>query len=46
LFDKIPEVGEYKEVFGYTFTIIRKTQQNIEFVKLELVESMHDDQDN
>jgi len=46
LFDKIPEVGEYKEVFGYTFTIIRKTQQNIEFVKLELVESMNDDQDN
>jgi len=46
LFDKIPEVGEYKEVFGYTFTIIRKTQQNIEFVKLELVESMDDDQDN
>ncbi|UIR56554.1 hemolysin family protein [Sphingobacterium sp. SRCM116780] len=45
-FDKIPEVGEYKEVFGYTFTIIRKTQQNIEFVKLELVESMNDDQDD
>ncbi|MBP3943313.1 HlyC/CorC family transporter [Sphingobacteriaceae bacterium WQ 2009] len=37
LFDKIPGVGEYKEIYGYTFTIIKKTQQNIEFVKLELI---------
>ncbi len=43
LFDKIPEVGEYKEIYGYTFTIMKKTQHNIEFVKLELVENMNDD---
>ena len=43
IFDKIPEVGERKEEYGYVFTIIRKAQQNIEFVKLELVESADDD---
>jgi len=43
IFDKIPEVGERKEEYGYVFTIIRKAQQNIEFVKLELVESAEDD---
>lgn len=43
LFDKIPEVGEYKELYGYTFTIMKKTQQNIEFVKLELIETPHDE---
>ncbi|WP_033564906.1 hemolysin family protein [Sphingobacterium sp. SYP-B4668] len=43
LFDKIPEVGEYKEVYGYTFTIMKKTQQNIEFVKLEMIETPNDD---
>jgi len=43
LFDKIPEVGEYKEVYGYTFTIMKKTQQNIEFVKLEMIETANDD---
>lgn len=42
IFDKIPEVGERKEEYGYVFTIIRKAQQNIEFVKLELVESADD----
>ncbi|PPK99802.1 hemolysin family protein [Parapedobacter indicus] len=39
LFDKIPDVGEHKEFHGYNFIIIKKTQQNIEFVKLELVQT-------
>ena len=37
LFGKIPEVGERKEFYGYTFTILKKTEQNIESVKLDLV---------
>ncbi|MEJ5054737.1 hemolysin family protein [Sphingobacterium sp. MYb382] len=42
-FEKIPDVGERMEVEGYSFTIIKKTQQNIEFVKLDLVERADDD---
>lgn len=42
LFEKIPDVGERKEMLGYAFTIIKKTQQNIEFVKLELIEQSTD----
>jgi CBS domain containing-hemolysin-like protein len=38
LFDKIPDVGECKEFHGYTFTILKKTQQNIESVKMERLE--------
>lgn len=37
LFDKIPDVGEHKTFESYNFTIIKKTQQNIEFIKLELL---------
>jgi len=37
VFDKIPDVGERKEFHGYVFTILKKTQQNIEYVKLELL---------
>ncbi|MEH6305023.1 hemolysin family protein [Olivibacter sp. CPCC 100613] len=37
VFDKIPDVGERKEFHGYIFTILKKTQQNIEYVKLELL---------
>ncbi|MEC3879794.1 hemolysin family protein [Parapedobacter sp. 10938] len=37
LFDKIPDVGEHTEFHGYNFIIMKKTQQNIEFVKLELI---------
>ena len=37
LFGKIPEVGEVHEFNGYNFTILKKTDQNIETVKLELV---------
>ncbi|MFD2968391.1 hemolysin family protein [Sphingobacterium bambusae] len=44
-FEKIPDVGEVKEVEGYAITIIKKTQQNIEFVKLDLVETPNDDID-
>lgn len=42
LFGKIPEVGEVHEFNGYNFTILKKTEQNIETVKLELVIN-HDD---
>lgn len=44
-FEKIPDVGDVREAVGYSFTIIKKTQQNIEFVKLELMETAHDDMD-
>ena len=37
LFDKIPDVGERKEYCAYIFTILKKTQQNIESVKMELI---------
>ena len=37
IFGKIPEVGEIKEFNGYTFTILKKVDQNIESVKLQLL---------
>lgn len=43
LFDKIPDVGERKEFHGYNFIIMKKTQQNVEFVKLELIDSPADE---
>ena len=43
VFEKIPDVGETAEEFGYVFTIMKKTQQNIEFVKLDLIESGEDE---
>lgn len=36
-FGKIPEVGDSEEFYGYLFTILKKTEQNIETIKLELV---------
>lgn len=42
LFDKIPDVGERKAYNGYYFTILKKTEQNIESVKLEFMESPDD----
>ncbi|MCT1530275.1 hemolysin family protein [Sphingobacterium daejeonense] len=45
LFEKIPDVGDSTEELGYRFTIIKKTQQNIEFVKLDLIETPNDDDD-
>lgn len=43
VFERIPDVGDSKEELGYCFTIMKKTQQNIEFVKLDLIETAHDD---
>ncbi|OYD43473.1 hemolysin family protein [Sphingobacterium cellulitidis] len=43
LFEKIPDVGDSTEELGYRFTIIKKTQQNIVFVKLDLVETANDE---
>lgn len=44
IFEKIPDVGETEEEFGYRFTIMKKTQQNIEYVKLDLIEIGHDEE--
>lgn len=43
LFEKIPDVGDSTSAFGYVFTIMRKTQQNIEFVKLDYVGTLDED---
>lgn len=37
IFGKIPDVGEQKESSGYNITILKKSDQNIESVKLELL---------
>jgi CBS domain containing-hemolysin-like protein len=42
LFGKIPEVGERKEFYGYIITVMKKTEQNIESVKLDLVINQED----
>ena len=42
IFGKIPEVGEHTEFQGYTFTVLKKTDQNIESLKLELVINQDD----
>jgi CBS domain containing-hemolysin-like protein len=36
-FGKIPDVGEQKESNGYNITVLKKSDQNIESVKLELM---------
>lgn len=46
VFEKIPDVGDSTEAFGYSFTVMKKTQQNIEFVKLDLIEVDNDDSSN
>ena len=38
LFNKIPDVGDRKSFYGYQFTILKKTQQNVESVKMEYIE--------
>lgn len=43
IFEKIPDVGESMEDLGYRFTIMKKTQQNIEYVKLDVIENTEDD---
>ncbi|WP_285009950.1 hemolysin family protein [Pedobacter faecalis] len=45
-FGKIPEVGDSEECYGYLFTILKKTEQNIETIKLELVINKNDMVDN
>ncbi|MEE1946770.1 hemolysin family protein [Pedobacter sp. KR3-3] len=45
-FGKIPEVGDSEECYGYLFTILKKTEQNIETIKLELVIRKSDMVDN
>ena len=45
-FGKIPEVGDSEECYGYLFTILKKTEQNIETIKLELVIPKSDMVDN
>lgn len=37
LFGRIPEVGEQREANGYNVTVLKKSENNIESVKLELV---------
>ncbi|MCZ4242993.1 hemolysin family protein [Pedobacter punctiformis] len=46
IFGRIPEVGENNESYGYLFTILKKTEQNIETIKLELVINKEDMVDN
>ena len=42
IFGKIPEVGEQKVSNGYNITVLKKSDQNIESVKLELLISEED----
>ncbi len=42
IFGKIPDVGEQKESNGYNITVLRKSDQNIESVKLELLLNAED----
>ncbi|MEO3403826.1 hemolysin family protein [Mucilaginibacter sp. CAU 1740] len=37
IFGKIPDVGEQRESNGYNITVLKKSDQNIEAVKLELL---------
>lgn len=37
VFGKIPDVGEHREYNGYVVTVLKKTDQNIEAIKFELV---------
>jgi len=45
VFGKIPEVGEQKEANGYNITVLKKSDQNIESVKLELLINEEDAED-
>ena len=42
IFGKIPDVGEQKESNGYNITVLKKSDQNIESVKLELLLNAED----
>ncbi len=37
IFGKIPEVGEQREADGYNITVLKKSEQNIESVRLQLL---------
>lgn len=41
-FGRIPEVGDREECYGYLFTVLKKTEQNVETIKLELVINIED----
>lgn len=45
LFDKIPDVGERKSFYGYEFTILKKTEQNVESVKMEILDEYEEEQE-
>jgi CBS domain containing-hemolysin-like protein len=45
IFGKIPEVGEQCESNGYNVTVLRKSDQNVESVKLELLLNEEDMKD-
>jgi len=42
IFGKIPEVGEQREADGYNITVLKKSDQNIESVRLELMLNKED----
>jgi CBS domain containing-hemolysin-like protein len=42
IFGKIPDVGETSDFNGYTITILKKADQNVESVKLQLVINRED----
>jgi CBS domain containing-hemolysin-like protein len=46
IFGKIPDVGEQKESNGYNITVLKKSDQNIESVKLELLINEEDTVDS
>lgn len=43
LFDKIPDVGEHRHVSRYNLIIMKKSQQNVDFVKLEVMDEYNED---
>ncbi|WP_158829691.1 hemolysin family protein [Mucilaginibacter lacusdianchii] len=45
VFGKIPDVGEQRESNGYNITVLRKSDQNVESVKLELLLNEEDMKD-
>ena len=46
IFGKIPEVGEQIEANGYNITVLRKSDQNIESVKLEWILDVSEDEED
>ncbi len=46
LFDKIPDVGEKKYFYGYDFTILKKTEQNVESVKMEYLNQKEEESES